>query len=100
MIEWTLCNNLRLNQGKTKAMIFSSRYRLSNLVEPSPLKMSGEVVNFVKHHSYLGIMLDSAMSLNPLVKSVKKKVSNKIYMFRKIRLYYTPVNTWISNPQS
>ena len=87
VIEWTLCNNLRLNQSKTKAMIFGSRYRLSNLVEPTPLKMSGDVVNFVKHYSYLGIMLDSVMSLSPLVKSVKKKVSNKIYMFRKIRKY-------------
>ena len=87
VIDWTLCNSLRLNQAKTKAILFGSRYRLSNLGEPEPLKMSDTVVSFVKNHAYLGITLDSVMSLLPLVKSIKKKVSNKFYMFRKIRKY-------------
>ena len=40
-------------------------------------------------HSYLGILLDSSMSLTPLLNSVKKRVTNKvfIYMLREIRKY-------------
>ena len=87
VIDWTYCNNLRLNQSKTKAIIFGSRHRLSNLRNPSPFRLAGEGVDFVKHHSYLGITVDSVMSLSPLAKSIKKKVSNKFYMFRKIRKY-------------
>ena len=87
VVDWTYCNNLRLNQGKTKAIIFGSRHRLSNLRNPSPFRLTGERVDFVKHHSYLGITLDSVMSFSPLVKSIKKKVSNKFFIFRKIRKY-------------
>ena len=35
IIEWSFRNNLRLNHGKTKAIIFGTRSRLSNLQDPS-----------------------------------------------------------------
>ena len=87
VVEWMYRNNLRLNQGKTKAIIFGSRHRLSNLIDPAPILLTEEHVGFVKSHAYLGITIDSIMSLSPLVKAVKKQVSNKFYMFRKIRKY-------------
>ena len=40
-----------------------------------------------QNHSYLGIQLDNIMSLNALIKDIKKKISNKIFVFRKIRIY-------------
>ena len=75
VIDWTLCNNLRLNQKKNHAIIFGSKLRLSNNIEPTPFRMSGKNVNFINSQSYLGIILDDNMSLMPLVKSVKKKDS-------------------------
>ena len=43
----------------------------------------------VKSQVYLGINLDVTMSLIPLMKSIKKRVSNKIFMLKKIRKYLT-----------
>ena len=34
VIDWTFQNNLRLNQDKTNAIIFGSRFRLSNTQDP------------------------------------------------------------------
>ena len=88
-IEWSFRNNLRLNHGKTKAIIFGTRSRLSNLHDPSPFKMGANNIDFVNSHTYLGIPIDATMSLTPLVKNIKKRVSNKLFMLRKIRKFLT-----------
>ena len=89
IVEWTFCNNLSLNHDKTNAIIFASRFRLANLNEPKVFKMCDQKIKFVNSHSYLGISIDSTMSLGPLMKSVKKRVINKVFMLRKIRKYLT-----------
>ena len=87
MVDWTFCNNLRLNHDKTNAIIFASRFRLANMYEPKAFNMFDQKIKFVNSHSYLGISIDSTMSLGPLLKSVKKMVINKVLMLRKIRKY-------------
>ena len=47
------------------------------------------MIKFVNNHVYLGVTLDSAMTLTPLRKCIKKRVSNKIFKLRKIRKYLT-----------
>ena len=46
-------------------------------------------IDFVNSHTYLGIPIDASMSLTPLVKNIKKRVSNKLCMLRKIRKFLT-----------
>ena len=87
VIDWTLCNNLWLNQEETYAIIFGSKLRLSNIRDQAAFCMSGKNVKFISNQSYLGITLDSTMSLMPLIKSVMKKIPNKVYISRKIRKY-------------
>ena len=91
VIDWTFRNSLRLNHGKTltKAMIFSTRNRLSKIDRSVSFKMKDNSIDFVRSYSYLGIMLDETMSLMPLIKDIKKRISNKIFMLRKIRKYLT-----------
>ena len=89
IIDWTLRNNLRLNHGKTKAMIISTSHRLQNLREPTKFNLLGLEVKFVLSHVYLGIELDTTMSLQPLWKSVFKRINNKLFMLRKIRKFLT-----------
>ena len=89
IIEWTFRNSLRLNHSKTKAMILGSRNKLSNLSSPTAFNMGGVEINFVNSHLYLGVMIDSTMSLSQLTKDVKKRLSNKIFTFRKIRRFLT-----------
>ena len=64
VIDWTYRNNLRLNHSKTKAIVFSTRHRISNLIDPAPFLADGYLIKFVKNHVYLGITLDNVMSLS------------------------------------
>ena len=80
---------LRLNHDKTKAMIFSTRHRALRLDKPTPFKLLGNEMKFVNAHIYLGITLDVAMTLNRLLKSVNKQVTNKIFTLLKIRKFIT-----------
>ena len=89
VIDWTFRNNLRLILEKTKAMIFSTRNRLSKLQDPVPFVAGGKSIKFVNNHVYLGVTLDPAMTLSPMRKFIKKRVSNKIFRLRKIRKYLT-----------
>ena len=89
IIEWTLRNNLRLNHNKTKAMIFSTRHRALRLDKLTPFKLLGNEIKFVNAHINLGITLDVAMTLNRLLKSVNKQVTNKIFTLLKIRKFIT-----------
>ena len=89
VVDWTFRNNLRLNHSKTKAMVFSTRNRLSTISKDVLFSMNGYGIEFVRNYSYLGIVLDETMSLIPLLKDIKKRISNRIFMFRKIRKFLT-----------
>ena len=89
ILEWTYRNNLRLNPNKTKAMIFGPRNKLACIVRPKSFFAGNNEIGFVKQHLFLGIMLDSIMSLTPLTKDIKKRITNKIFNLRKIRKFLT-----------
>ena len=89
VVDWTLRNNLRLNQDKTKAMIFGSRSRIAKLNNHEQFRMGANYIEFVHSYVYLGVTIDDVMSLVPLIKTMKKRISDKIFMFRKIRSLLT-----------
>ena len=39
---------------------------------------------YVRHFTYLGIILDEELSLTPLYKAVKKQTEHKLFWLRKI----------------
>ena len=89
ILEWTYRNSLLLNYGKAKALIFGSRNRLASVYLKTPFMMGDFEIGFVNQHLYLGIKLDPTMSLIPLSKDIKKRISNKIFTLRKIRKFVT-----------
>ena len=84
---WCRNNALSLNISKTKTMIFGNRHKITKIRDPLPLYVQLQNLQFVKKYTYLGITLDSEITLEPYYKSIIKKVNNKIYTFRKIRKY-------------
>ena len=78
---------IKLNEGKTQAMLVGSRNKLSKIVDRIPLDIKGSHVKFTKQYNYLGIVLDSEMSLTPLYKNLEKRVIDKV--LRKLRKYLT-----------
>ena len=87
MVDWTFRNSLRLNYNKTKAMIFGTRNKLSKLVDPEHFKIGNHIIEIVHNYVYLGDIIDDVMSLNPLINDLKKRISNKVLMLRKIRKF-------------
>ena len=78
---------MRLNHSKTKSIMFNTRNSLSSIVNPTPFDYLGNKIDMVKSHMYLGIFLDDVMSLIPLFKNIKKRISNKIFHLKKLRKY-------------
>ena len=70
-------------------MTFGPRNKLACIVRPKSFFAGNNEIGFVKQHLYLGIMLDSIMSLTPLTKDIKKRITNKIFNLRKIRKFLT-----------
>ena len=88
-VTWSKKNSLALNGNKSQAMIVGTRNKLSKIENLIPFKINNTSMKYVKQYNYLGVLLDSEMSLIPLCKNVEKIVIDKIYMIRKLRRYLT-----------
>ena len=89
IVEWTYRNNLRLNCSKTKAMSFGSRNKLSKIINPEKFNLDNRMIDFVHSFTYLGNIIDDVMSLDPLLNNMRKVISNKMFVLRKISKYLT-----------
>ena len=87
VLTWMSENSLMLNGSKTQAMILGPKGKLQRLNVQKPILILDKPVKFVKQYNYLGIYLDSEMTLKPILKHVKKLLTNKI--FGKIRKFLT-----------
>ena len=79
------CDNFRILD--TQAMIIGSRTKLKHLDNPAPLNIDNISVKMVRQYSYLGIIIDEEMTLQPMLKYVKKIITNRLFSLRKIRKY-------------
>ena len=63
--HWGELNNFHLNVKKTKLLLVGTRARLARLVDITLLRLYNRDVDIVRQYDYLGIILDSEMSLCP-----------------------------------
>ena len=78
-----------LNVSKSKCLVISSRNKLCRIDYTQKLLVRNISLEYVKKFCYLGVYLDSEMSLSPLVSHVKKVVTNRAKTLSKIRKYIT-----------
>ena len=71
------------------AMIFGSRNKLSRIINPEKFSLDNQMIDFVHSYTYLGVIIDYVMSLNPLLNNLKKVTSNKVFILCTIRKYLT-----------
>ena len=83
--HWGELNNLHLNVKKTKLLLVGTRAKLKRLEPFAPIKLYNSDVQFVRQYNYLGVILDSEMSLRPFYTHVKKNVYVKIFSLLKLR---------------
>lgn len=80
MFEWLNQNKLKLNVKKTKCMIINSRRRLSDV----QVFINGDEIERVDCMKYLGVMIDSKLTLNENAIYACKKLAKKIGLFGRI----------------
>ena len=86
---WCTENALSINASKTKAMVMGSQSKLDRIDFDLKFSLNRKGIQFVKHFTYLGVILDNEMNPKCLLTDVKKKIGHKIFLFRKIRRYIT-----------
>ena len=65
--------------------MLGSRSKLKNVGIVYPLKLYDSDVTLVKQYSFLGVILDSEMTLRPFYDHVRKNVYVKIFALAKMR---------------
>ena len=83
--NWCLSNSLKLNAGKTKALVLGSPFKTSMVNQANTFFLDNEPVTFANVYNYLGIMLDKHMTLSFMLTKVKNVISRKIYELVNIR---------------
>ena len=73
---------LKLNQDKTKIIVFGSKNFQSNLVNSTVTPHSGKIIKIVDAVKYLGVRLDNRLTMKP---HINKVTSNCYRVLRKIK---------------
>ena len=82
--------NFSLNLKKTEFMVFGTQQRLCRqAIDGIDLTLGGESVKCCDTFKYLGVILDSSLSLNQHIDHVKKKVSKMLGIFSRARASLT-----------
>ena len=84
--KWCGRNKLSLNAVKTKLMVFGTRHKVKK-AKDIMITINNVQLQIVPTYKYLGVTLDSTLSLNYHVKSVSTVISYKANLLAKIRKF-------------
>ena len=82
--NWCNTNFMTVNTEKSMGMYFGSGPRVNNLLGPN-LKLGGHTLPTCTTYPYLGVLLDSRLSIVPHINRVKKSFGNRLYKLCKLR---------------
>ena len=78
--DWCMSTGLTVNASKTKAIIFTRRYKVDR---GRPLTMFGTELKEASEVKYLGVILDSKLSWAAHINRVCKKFTITLWLCRK-----------------
>ena len=78
---------MAIDVSKSKCLVIGNRTKLSRIDYEHKLRVHNVPLDYVQKYCYLGVCLDSEMSLSPLLSHVKKVVSSKAKTLMNIRKY-------------
>jgi Domain of unknown function (DUF1891)/Reverse transcriptase (RNA-dependent DNA polymerase) len=84
LTNWCSTNNLELNVGKTKEMLYDCR---KNKVTPPLIEIGGREVDRVVEYKYLGTIISADMTWSSHVDSMVKKCHSRLYFLRKLKQF-------------
>ena len=87
--KWCVSNRLKINESKSKVLLFASSQKLGTIDFSTQLLLGNSRLKYCDKYKYLGVTLDSEMTLTSLLADTKKIVSNRLFNLRKLRHYIT-----------
>ena len=88
LVQWCNRKKWSLNFKKTKCMLFGSRDKLKKS-KCSKLLIRDVYIDFVHQYKYLGVILDSHLTLKKHLNNIIKITAHKINLLAKVRQYLT-----------
>lgn len=79
--SWFKVNKLKLNTVKSKTMIISTKCINENI---DMVQLDNNVIEYVDHMKYLGVIIDGNLKFNYFVDHVIKKLGKKIGFFSRV----------------
>ena len=85
--KWCNRNKLTINTSKTKAQYFprTSNVNVKEFYNENPITINNINLTYEHHFRYLGIEIDSLLTMKPTYDAIFKNASHKLYLFRLIR---------------
>lgn len=90
LMDWCKYNRVTINVDKTKCMLFASTARKISSAFPNglpPLYLAQTQLNYVTSYRYLGIDLDSQLTMGLHVQNVINRVKPLLYQLGKLRYF-------------
>jgi len=83
--EWLESNELiiNMNKGKTECMLFGTRQRLNG--KELNIEHKNKIISKTERYKYLGVHLDSSVTLDEHLKRTFKKVCGRLYLLKHLK---------------
>ena len=78
LIDWCI------NTKKTKLMNFGTKMKIKRIININ-MEFNGELLHWVSHYKYLGVILDSTLTFNNHIQNLIKVLSYKSFCLSKLR---------------
>lgn len=78
--KWSHQNGLQFAAEKTKALIFTKKYK----VNPLPLSINGHPIEYVKQIKFLGVIFDKRITWKPHIEYISAKCQPDLRLLRMI----------------
>ena len=86
LARWCSNNLLLVNTRKTKSMLVGTRQKLAASL-PLKISLGNAEIDSVVKYNYLGVIIDSELTLTNHLSEVHDRVQRKVFHLRKIRKY-------------
>jgi hypothetical protein len=77
--NWTKTNGFNFSTNKTKVMIFTKKRKIGDLPE---LFLNGSLLEYVKEHKFLGMILDNKLNWKKHIQDIKTKTKLKVNLLK------------------
>lgn len=83
--NWCEMNRLTLNHKKCKSLLFATKRQYKTLNPQISTRIGNTKIDQVSEFKYLGTIIDHSLNFESHIKSLRQKITSRMYTLRKIR---------------